>query len=183
MNHPRTKASLGRAIPWTLVLALAASLLLPAGVQAQLSSVANSTTGSTCSGANDADGYCGNTVSFTVPSNGTTFTSRHAWNINADIGILSTRDTSGNAQHNMSFNATAAGGYRLDIATQRQGDMNRLNDAAGCSGSSDIGALTGSSNVALSSGTLSLVDPGGIGTGGSTTSTPFNQTSSATIAA
>ena len=142
MNHPRTKASPGRAIPWTLVLALAASLLLPAGAQAQLSSVANSTTGSTCSGGNNSDGYCANTVSFTVPSNGTTFTSRHAWNINADVGIASTRDTSGNAQHNVSFTATAGGGYRLDIATSRLGDINRNNDLAGCDGAADTSGVT-----------------------------------------
>jgi len=181
MNHPRTKASLGRAIPWTLVLALAASLLLPAGVQAQLSSVANSTTGSTCSGANDADGYCGNTVSFTVPSNGTTFTSRHAWNINADIGILSTRDTSGNAQHNVSFTATAVGGYRLDIATSRLGDINRINDAAGCEGAADTSGVTGSSNFGLNSGSLTLGDPGALGNGGSTTSVGISQSSNATL--
>ncbi|MBM4244610.1 MAG: hypothetical protein FJ148_12445 [Deltaproteobacteria bacterium] len=168
-----------RALLWVAVLGLALS---PSAASAQLSSAASSNAGSTCSGANNSDGFCGSSTSIPT-NNGTTFQSRYAWNVNADVGIGSTRDTSGNAQHNMSFNATAAGGYRLDIATQRQGDMNRLNDAAGCSGSSDIGALTGSSNVALSSGTLSLVDPGGIGTGGSTTSTPFNQTSSATIAA
>src|SRR5439155_1748073 len=36
---------------------------------------------------------------------------------------------------------------------------------------------TGSSNVALSSGTLSLADPGVIGNGGGDTNTPFNQSS------
>jgi hypothetical protein len=181
MNHTRTKASLRRAIPWSLVLALAVPLLLPAVARAQLSSVANSTTGSTCSGANNADGYCANTVSFTVPSTGTTFTSRHAWNINADVGAGSTRDTSGNAQHNVSFSATAVGGYRLDIATSRLGDMNRNSDIVNCDGAADTSGVTGSSNVALSSGSLSLGDPGGLGNGGSTTSTGINQSSSATI--
>ena len=70
-----------------------------------------------------ADGDCRNSVSFSTANNGTTFTSRYAWNINSDTGVGSTHDTSGNAQHNVSFSATAAGGYRLDISTTRNGDF------------------------------------------------------------
>ena len=54
-----------------------------------------------------------------VPS----LTSRYAWNINADTGIFSTHDTSGNARHNVDFTATAPGGYRLDISTSRVGEL------------------------------------------------------------
>src|SRR5690606_4059273 len=99
----------------TLLAVLAFALaIVPSGAQAQLSSTSTSNSGSTCSGSNNGDGYCGSSTSVLI-NNGTTFQSRYAWNINADVGALSTRDTSGNAQHNVSFNATAPGGYRLDI--------------------------------------------------------------------
>ena len=163
------------------MVVLMATLLLPLHAAAQLSSATNSTSGATCSGGNNGDGYCGNSVGFSTANNGTTFTSRYAWNINADVGIGSTRDTSGNAQHNVAFTATATGGYRLDIGTSRQGDMNLINDASGCNGRSDTSGVTGSSNFALSSGSLSLADPGAIGNTGSTQSIGINQTSSAQI--
>ena len=166
-----------RAVLWLLALGVA---LAPAVASAQISGASSSNAGSTCSGSNNADGYCGSSTSIPT-NNGTTFQSRYAWNINADVGIGSTRDTSGNAQHNMSFNATAPGGYRLDISTQLFGDMNRISDASGCDGQANISGVTGSSNVALSSGSLSLADPGSIGNGGSTTSVAFSPTSSATI--
>ena len=99
-----------RALTIAFVAVLAT--LLPLSAMAQLASVSNSTTGATCSGGNSADGDCRNSVSFSTANNGTTFTSRYAWNINADTGGGSTHDTSGNAQHNVSFTATATGGYR-----------------------------------------------------------------------
>src|SRR5213593_4914208 len=91
--------------------------------------------------------------------------------------VASTHDTCGNAQHNVTFNATAVGGYRLDISTSRVGALGRSADASNCDGSADTSGVTGSSNVALSSGTLSLADPGVIGNGGGDTNTPFNQSS------
>jgi hypothetical protein len=160
-----------------LVVALA---LLPAVASAQLSSTTSSNASSTCSQGNDGNGFCGSSTQELI-DNGTTFQSRYAWNINADVGIGSTRDSNGNAQHNMSFNATAPGGYRLDIATSFVGDMNRINDASGCNGASNVSGVTGSSNFALSSGSLSVGDPGSIGNGGSTTSTGFGPTSSAQL--
>src|SRR5206468_10625615 len=114
-------------------------------------------------------------------NNGTTFESRYAWNINADTTVFSTHDTSGNAKHNISFNVTAPTNYRLDISTQRVGAMDRGNDASNCDGSADTSGITGSSNVALTSGTLSLTDPGSIGNGGGDADVPFNQSSSAVI--
>lgn len=164
----------------TLTVASATALLLLAGTtQAQLSGGTGSTTGSSCTG-NNADGFCGFGRS-TLVSNSTTFQSRYEWNINADVGIFSTRDTSGTAQHNVSVNATAVGGYRLDIATSRVGDMNRISDASGCDGAADVSGVTGSSNIALSSGSISLADPGSIGNGGGDADSPFSQSSSATI--
>ena len=111
----------------TVALAALAILAraLPAG--AQLTSAADSTAGATCSGGGGGDGDCRNSAAFTVSCGAScsTFTSRYAWNINADTTVASTHDTSGNAQHNVTFNATAVGGYRLDISTSRVGALGR----------------------------------------------------------
>src|SRR5262245_1533949 len=96
------------------LLALATAGLLGIGTaQAQITSPVNSITGSSCSGGNNADGSCAESVAFSTPNNGTTFTSRYAFNVNADTGAGSTRDESGSAVHNLSFSATAPGSYRL----------------------------------------------------------------------
>ncbi len=147
---------------------------------AQLSGASVSSSGSNCTGANNTSGFCGFGAAVQT-STGSTFATRYEWNINADVGAGSTRDTSGTAQHSLSFTATAIGGYQLSIATSRLGDMNRVNDVLNCSGVSDVNAVTGTSNISLTSGTLSLVDPGAIGSGTSTTSVPYSQASSATI--
>ena len=86
---------------------------------AQISSPSESTAGASCSGGGGGDGDCRNSVSFSTSSNGITFTSRYAWNINADTGVFSTHDTSGNAQHNISFSVTAPGAYFLTIDSRR----------------------------------------------------------------
>src|SRR4051794_18082836 len=101
------------------LIAAGAALLLAGArpVAAQISSASSSTAGASCSGGGTADGDCRNSPSLPV-NNGVTLQSRYAWNINADTGSFSTHDPDGNAQHNVSFNATAPGGYRLDITTQ-----------------------------------------------------------------
>src|SRR5262249_31475130 len=68
-----------------------------------------------------------------------------------------------------------------DIATSRVGDMGRQSDITGCDGAADTSGVTGNTNVALSSGSLSLADPGSIGNGGGASDTPFNQTSNGQI--
>jgi hypothetical protein len=166
-----------------LVLALFASaavLAVAPRAAAQISGA--STAGSTCTNpqGNNADGYSGCGVA-TQTDNGTTLATRYEFNVNADIGIFSTRDEASAATHQVAFNATAPGGYRLDIATQRTGDLNRNSDALGCEGQADITSVSGSSNVSLSSGSLNLGDPGSIGNGTSTTSIAYNQTGAATI--
>ena len=153
--------------------------LAATSTRSQISGATNSTTGATCSGGGSADGDCRNSVSFLL-NNGTTLKSRYAWNINANTGVFSTHDTSGTAQHNIAFTATAPGGYQLDIATNRMGDLNRISDVLNCEGSADTSSITGTSDLALSSGTLSLADPGDISNGGSTTES-FNQNRAATI--
>jgi len=148
---------------------------------AQLSSATNSTAGATCSGGGSSDGDCRNSVGFSVANNGTTFTSRYAWNINADVGVFSTHDTSGTGRHNVSFSATAPGAYRVQINTQRVGAMGRRSDAAGCDGASNTDGVSATTNIALTSGSLTLADPGSIGNGGGDSNVPFNQSSSAEI--
>ena len=115
---PRGRRSAGIALGLTLLVASAPSLAMAA-----LSGVGNSTTGASCSGGGSSDGDCRNSVAFSTPSNGTTFTSRYAWNVNADVGVASTHDTSGTAKHNVSFTATAPGGYRVQIGTTRVGEI------------------------------------------------------------
>ena len=173
---PRGRRSAGIALGLTLLVASAPSLAMAA-----LSGVGNSTTGASCSGGGSSDGDCRNSVAFSTPSNGTTFTSRYAWNINADVGVASTHDTSGTAKHNVSFTATAPGGYRVQIGTTRVGSMGRRSDVSGCDGAADVSGVTGTTNIALTSGSLNLADPGSIGNGGGDTSTPYSQSSSAEI--
>src|SRR5436305_4006170 len=166
-------------------VALAAVMILgralPAG--AQLTSALDSTAGATCSGGGSGDGDCRNSAAFTVSCGAScgTFTSRYAWNINADTTALSTHDTSGNAQHNITFDATAVGGYRLDISTSRVGALGRSADASGCDGSADTSGVTGNSNVAIAAdgGSLGLGDPGVIGNGGGDANTHYSQLGSA----
>jgi len=167
----------------TLVAMIAAALttIIPASsaLAQSISSASASTAGSTGNDGN-SDGSRLSSVNIQV-NNGSQFKTRFAWNVSADVGVFSTRDQAGTAQHNLSFNVTAPGAYFLTVDTQRTGDLNRRNDASGCDGSADISSVSGSSNVGLTSGSLNLGDPGSIGNGGSTTSGPINQTSTARI--
>ena len=139
---------------WTQALtmaALVATVLAVRPAAAQLSGASGSTTGSSCSGSN-GDGFCGFTRTTNV-NTGSTFQSRYTWNINADVGVLSTRDSSGSAQHNLSFSASAVGGYRLDIGTTFVGDMNRISDVSNCDGAANV------SGVLFAGGTSSFASP------------------------
>ncbi|MEO6027114.1 MAG: hypothetical protein ABIR79_09645, partial [Candidatus Binatia bacterium] len=164
-----------------LVAAMASIPTLRATTHAQsISGGAADTAGST-GDSGDGSGSRRSSVAIQVNS-GTQFKTRYAWNLSADVGVFSTKDVSGTAQHNLSFNVTAPGAYYLTVDTSRTGDMNRVNDASGCDGAADINAVNGSqSGGTLTSGTLSLADPGVIGNGGSTTSGPINQTATARI--
>jgi hypothetical protein len=173
---PSLEATLARGLSAALIVAVAA-LASPAA--AQLSAISGSTSGSSCT-SNSADRFCGFSRG-TTASSGTSFTSRYAWNVNADVGALSTSDASGTASHNLSFSATAVGGYRIDVTTSRVGALGRISDLLNCEGSADTSGVSGSSNVGLASGTLSLSDPGVISNGGGDTNTPYSQGSSATI--
>src|SRR5881409_3961962 len=133
-----------------LLVGTAVTLMLSTPpVWAQLSGSTSNTTGATCSGGGSGDGDCRNSTQ-QLTNTGSTFRSRYAWNINADTTVFNTHDTSGNARHNVSFNATAPGGYRLDISTSRVGALGRSADASNCNGSADTSGTTGNSDVALS---------------------------------
>jgi hypothetical protein len=167
----------------TVATMLMGTLLIAAGpADAQsISGFSVSTAGSTGNN-NSGDGSTNSSVAVQV-NTATQVKSRFAWNINADVGALTTRDQSGNAQHNVSFSVTAPGSYFLTVATQFTGDMNRVNDLSGCEGASNVSGVTGgfSGGTLQAGGSLGIADPGSIGNGGSTTSTPFNTTASAQI--
>src|SRR5881398_2595997 len=165
-----------RRLAWSV--AAMALLVSAAPARAQMSSAADSTSGATCSGGGGADGDCRNTVAFTAACGGscTSFTSRYAWNINADTGVGSTHDTSGTAIHTITFNASAVGGYRIDISQSRVGSVARSSDASNCDGQAHIGAVTGNSNVAFSSNTLTSSAPAvDINNGGGDAHTDLSQ--------
>src|SRR6185503_10143065 len=186
-NHTHHRPSGGRMTGLrtkrigTFVVAGAFLLLSGAVGHAQLSGVSNSTVGAACGGGCNADGCCSNSVQFPGGIGATSFTSRYAWNINADVGVGATRDTTGTGSHHVDFTATAPGSYTINITTSRFGDINKINDLAGCSGSADTTGVTGASNIALNSGTLTLGDPGGFGNNGNTEETVISQSTPAVI--
>jgi len=165
-----------RTIARVSVAAIVAATLWAGHASAQISGPSATTAGSSCGASNNADRSCAFSAAIQT-NNGTTLATRYAWNINTDIGIFSTVDMSGSAHHNVDFTATAPGGYRLVINTSRAGDINRISDAIGCDGSADVSGVSGTSNIALNSGSISLGDPGGLGVGGSTTSVAIAQSS------
>jgi cysteine-rich repeat protein len=136
-----------------------------------------STSGSTANGGG-GDSSVRSSTNVQV-NDGTTFKTRYAWNISADTTVGSTTDSNGTAKHNLSFNVTAPGGYRLNITQQRVGIIQRNSDASNCDGAADISSVSGTfTGGSLTAGTLTLSDPGSIGNGGGDSNTPFNQTNS-----
>ncbi len=166
------------AVVLTVVVASAAGVA-PAAAQS-ISSASANTSGST-GNSGDNSGSIRSSVDIQI-NDGTTLKTRYAWNISADVTVGSSQDSNGTAKHNVSFNVTAPGTYRLDIAQQRVGIVQRNSDASNCDGSADISGVTGSfTGGSLTSGTLNLSDPGGVGNGGGDSSVPFNQSGNAAI--
>jgi hypothetical protein len=164
------------AIGSALVGALASMLLVAQPARAQLSGA--TTSGSTCTGpGNNDDGST--TCAVAIQTNtGTNLATRFEFTVSADLGVGSTRDQNGNGTHQLNFNATAVGGYRLVIGTTRVGEMARSSDIAGCDGAADVSGVAGNSNIAINGGgVLGIGDPGAIGNGGGDTSLPFTQSS------
>src|SRR5882672_4933307 len=125
-----TASSIPRNRTILLSMVLLAGLLAtaaPVGAQS-ISGTSVTTSGSTGNGG-DGSGSIRSSVATQI-NDGTTFKTRFAWNISADVGAFSTQDSNGTAKHNLSFNVTAPGGYRLDITQQRVGIVERHNDAS-----------------------------------------------------
>ncbi len=85
--------------------------------QASFSGASANISGST-SNSGDTSGSNRASVAFTT-NNSTTIATRFAWNVSADVGAGSTRQQNASAEHNIFFNVTAPGGYRLDISESR----------------------------------------------------------------
>lgn len=132
-----------------------------------------STTGSTCTGGGSPEGDC-RFFRHQVGADGS-YTSRYAWNINADAAAAGVHDTSGTAVHNVTFTVTAPGGYRLLINSKREGSLSRVADDAGCNGAADTSGVVGTSDVPLSWGTLDLPDPDAIPSGGGNATLDIDQ--------
>ena len=152
-----------------------------AGAQS-ISGASATTTGST-GNSGDTSGSTRSSVAITS-NTATQIQTRFAWNVSADVSILSTRDQAGTAVHNVAFNVTAPGAYFLNVTQQRVGIIQVNNDASNCNGSADTAGITGSqSGGAVTSGSLNVGDPGSVGNTSSTTEVPFNQSASAQITA
>jgi hypothetical protein len=151
---------------WLLLAACAGVALMGAQTaHAQLSGGSSNNTGSTCAGANNGDGFCGSSTQLLV-NTGSQIQSRYAWNVNADTAAFSTRDTSGSATHHVNFSATAPGSYRVTINTSRSGMVQRNDDLLNCEGQAHISAITGTSNIALTSGGLGIAGGLDVNNGG-----------------
>jgi len=87
-------------LPGAVWLVVGAVIGLGAAAHAQLSAPTITTTGTSCSPGNDTSGYCGFSTS-TVSSSGSSFQTRYAWNVNADVGT-GTRIQTGTAFHRLS---------------------------------------------------------------------------------
>ena len=167
---------------FTVSFAVAALLAISAAsAHAQAISGLSATTSGSTANSGDTSGSTRSSVAFTTNTAATVAT-RFAWNVSADVGIRSTRDQNGNAQHNISFNVTAPGGYRLDVSQSRVGVIERGADASNCAGAADTSGITGSQSGASSTtGTLNIGDPGSVPDGGGDSSVPFNQSASASL--
>ncbi len=175
-SSPTSAALVAAACVVTLALGVR-----PVAAQS-ISGASTSTSGSTGNNG-DTSGSTRASVAFTT-NNSTTIATRFAWNVSADVGALSTRDQSGNAQHNISFDVTAPGGYRLDVSQSRVGIMQRNADVSNCDGAADTSGISGSqTGASVLSGSLSIGDPGSVGNGGGDASVPFSQSASANLVA
>ena len=98
--------------------------------------------------------------------------------VGADTGLFSSRTETLNSDYNINFNVTAPGAYDLNITTSLNGAFTIAEDGNGIA-NADMGGVTGSqTGGTVSTGTLSLTDPGSRNSVGDT---PFARSSSATI--
>ena len=165
-----------------LTLAAAAALLLWTAGLARAQSISGASATTTGSSADESGATFFRKSAVTITTNtGTVLATQFTWNLSEDESSGS-RTESGTAVHNLAFSVTAPGAYSLTVATSRKGDLNRISDAAGCTGAADIGAVSGSqTGGTIASGSLNLGDPGAVNSGTGNAELIINQTGSATI--
>ena len=102
----------------------------------------------------------------------------------ADTGVFGSDTTNTQASdYTLPFSVTAPGAYRLNISTSINGAFTRVSDGSG-NASVDMSAVTGTfTGGSLTSGTLSLTDPGNLANSGASSDVPFNRTNAAVITA
>ncbi len=170
---------------WLLVpIALFAAL---GGITAQtlyaappvISNATADSTGSSCTGTNDGDGFCGFSQAVQV-NDGATFASRFAMNVNADRGAGGTKTMNGSMSHNLVFDVTATGNYVVVVRTRLKGSMDVIKDQ-GTPATANISGVTGTSSATVSAGSLNIADPGGIANATAHTLLPFTTTNTALI--
>lgn len=128
-----------------------------------------------------ADRYERTTTVGVLSSNATSFTTRYAEIVGADVDLLSVgaRTITQNTDYTITFDVTAPGTYSLTVATDLVGALTLHDD--GVSAAADVGALTGGqTGGTLASGSLSLADPGAL-SGTTSGDTPFAQSGVAVI--
>lgn len=86
--------------------------------------------------------------------------SRYAFNLNADADGEAMRANQAGALHQVNFEVRSTVPYTLLISTALVGEMTRRSDGASCAGEADVSGVTGNASFELTSGSLSLDDPG-----------------------
>jgi hypothetical protein len=103
------------------------------------------------------------------------------WNTNANTSVGDDRTVSGTAKHNIAFNVSAPGGYRIDVHQDLFGDMLRNEDDFNCEGSAGLSGVAGTSSGFVQSGTLSLPNPPNIPFDTNDAQNEVDESASATI--
>jgi cysteine-rich repeat protein len=110
-----------------------------------------------------ADRYQRTTTVGVLTSDTTSFTTRYAEIVGADVDLVSvgSRSITQNSDYTITFDVTAPGTYSLTVATDFVGALTLHDD--GVSAAADVGAVAGGqTGGTLASGSLSLADPGAL---------------------
>src|SRR5262245_28187498 len=120
-----------------------------------------------------------------VSSTITGFQTRYAEGVGADVGATGSDDVeSQTSDYQVTFTVTAPQSYAVDVTTSANGAFTLVDDGSN-SATADMSAVSGTfsgGGLTLSSGTISLTDPGSFSSNGGGNS-PFHVTSSATFTA
>jgi hypothetical protein len=117
-------------------------------------------------------------------STSTSFTTRFRHGMGADCGqVAGDEFMSHSIYYTVGFNATCPVGYRVSLGVQRLGQIICNKEEGNDRGEADISAVSVNASPALSSGALTLADPGGYPSGGCDNDeyTRINQSNSGSI--